>query len=80
MTWVRGVLAGPPDIVFRMTEGIQSQLFNIFTTIKLGEISKQDGYKLFVPPLEKHGISSLSEIFESVYCFSGGIPFYLQAI
>jgi cell division protein FtsZ len=80
MTWIRGVLAGPPDIIERMTEHVSSPLYNIFTTLKLGPIDINDTYKLIVVPLRNCGIAGAEDMLNTIYDYSGGIPYYIQAI
>lgn len=80
MTWIRGVLAGPPDIIERMTEHVSSPLYNIFATLKLGPIDKDDTYKLIIVPLKSSGIVGAEDMLNTIYDYSGGVPYYIQAI
>ena len=80
MNWIRGVLAGPPDIIDKMTEDVSSPLYNIFVTVKLTPINKDDTHKLIVAPLERCGIRDAENMVNTIYDYSGGIPFYIQAI
>jgi len=80
MTWIRGVLAGPPDIIERMTEQVSSPLYNIFTTLKLGRIDINNTYKLIIVPLKHCGIAGAEDMLNIIYDYSGGIPYYIQAI
>jgi len=80
MTWIRSVLAGPPDIIERMTEHVSSPLYNIFTTLKLGPIDIDDTCKLIIAPLKNCGIADAEDMLNTIYDYSGGIPYYIQAI
>jgi AAA+ ATPase superfamily predicted ATPase len=79
MTWVRGILAGPPDIIERITEDVSSPLYNIFTTLKLGTIDINDTRKLIIAPLKNCGITGAEDMLNVIYDYSGGIPYYIQA-
>jgi len=80
MTWVRGVLASTPDIIERMTADVPAHLYNIFATVKLGPLSKKDTEKLLLGPLQRCGIEGSENMFNAIYDYSGGIPYYVQAI
>ena len=80
MTWIRGVLAGPPDIIERMTEHVSSPLYNVFTTLRLGPIDINDTHKLIIPPLKNCGIAGAEDMLGVIYDYSGGVPYYIQAV
>ena len=80
MNWIRGVLAGPPDIIERMAEDVSSPLYNIFTIQRLGPLDKKEAYDLLVTRIKISNAMNIENMFDQIYDYSGGIPFYIQAV
>jgi cell division protein FtsZ len=80
MNWIRGILAGPLDIIKRMRDDISSPLYNIFSTEKLGPITKKDASALLSPTIKRLGLADIENVMDQLYDYTGGLPYYIQAI
>ena len=55
-------------------------MYNIFTNVKIGPFTDKETKDLIESSLKEYRISNIQRIAEKTYNYSGGIPYYVQAI
>ncbi|HBH47842.1 MAG TPA: hypothetical protein DDX98_04345, partial [Bacteroidales bacterium] len=77
---IGGILASPPDIIKRLNYSVSSPWYNIFKTAKIGPFTKEETKTLIESNLKNYNIEKVDKIAEKTYQYSGGLPYYVQAI
>ena len=74
------VIAGTNQLLRKPDGDLSSPLFNIFSVMTLGPLSKQETETLISELSQQAGVIYEPAALERIYELSGGIPFYTQAI